>query len=32
MAECFWQHLGGGYQKDSLIQDSIREHIIKKEK
>ncbi len=31
-AECFWQHLGGGYQKDSLIQDSIREHIIKKEK
>lgn len=27
-AEAFWQHLGGGFQKDPLLQDAISEHII----
>ncbi|MDA3956622.1 PIG-L deacetylase family protein [Oceanispirochaeta sp.] len=31
-AECFWQHLGGGFQKNPLIQDVLKKHIILKEK
>lgn len=27
-AEAFWQHLGGGFQKDTLLQDTISEYII----
>jgi len=27
-AECFWQHLGGGFQKDPLIQESLDQFII----
>lgn len=30
-AECFWQHLGGGYQKDPLLQDVLKSKIIVKE-
>jgi N-acetylglucosamine malate deacetylase 1 len=26
-AECFWQHLGGGFQKDPLIQNELEEYI-----
>ena len=26
-AECMWQHLGGGYQKDPLLQNEISEFI-----
>ncbi len=26
-AECYWQHLGGGYQKDPLIQQELAEFI-----
>jgi len=26
-AECYWQHLGGGYQKDPLIQNELAEFI-----
>ena len=28
-AECFWQHLGGGFQKDPLIQESLKDYIRK---
>lgn len=27
-AEAFWQHLGGGFQKDPVLQDAIAEYII----
>ena len=27
-AEAFWQHLGGGFQKDSLLQDTIADYIL----
>lgn len=27
-AEAFWQHLGGGFQKDPLLQDTIADFII----
>jgi len=30
-AEIFWQHLGGGFQKESQIQDDIREYIVRME-
>lgn len=23
-AECYWQHLGGGYQKDPVLQDELK--------
>lgn len=26
-AECFWQHLGGGYQKDPQIQNELKEYL-----
>jgi N-acetylglucosamine malate deacetylase 1 len=26
-AECFWQHLGGGYQKEPQIQKELKEYI-----
>ncbi|MDC7232354.1 MAG: PIG-L family deacetylase [Spirochaetales bacterium] len=26
-AECFWQHLGGGYQKDPLLQTVLQSNI-----
>ncbi len=29
-AECFWQHLGGGFQKEPLIQDSLKEYMIRR--
>ena len=28
-AECFWQHLGGGYQKTPLIQETLKDKIIR---
>jgi len=28
-AEVYWQHLGGGFQKDSLVQDELKEYLIK---
>lgn len=27
-AEAFWQHLGGGFQKDPLLQDTIADFIL----
>ncbi|MHC4887145.1 MAG: PIG-L deacetylase family protein [Planctomycetota bacterium] len=30
VAECYWQHLGGGFQKDNLIQEELKEYIITK--
>jgi LmbE family N-acetylglucosaminyl deacetylase len=27
-AEAFWQHLGGGFQKDPLLQETISEFVI----
>jgi hypothetical protein len=27
-AEAFWQHLGGGFQKDPLLQETISEYVI----
>jgi N-acetylglucosamine malate deacetylase 1 len=27
-AEAFWQHLGGGFQKDPLLQDTISDYVI----
>jgi LmbE family N-acetylglucosaminyl deacetylase len=27
-AEAFWQHLGGGFQKDPLLQDALSEYLI----
>ena len=27
-AEAFWQHLGGGFQKDDLLQRELKEFII----
>jgi hypothetical protein len=27
-AEIFWQHLGGGFQKEPQIQDDIKEYIV----
>lgn len=27
-AEAFWQHLGGGFQKDPLLQETIAAHVI----
>lgn len=27
-AEVFWQHLGGGFQKDKQLQHDIKEHIL----
>ncbi len=27
-AECYWQHLGGGYQKDPLIQETLKKQLI----
>jgi len=29
-AEVYWQHLGGGFQKDPLIQEELAEFLIKK--
>jgi LmbE family N-acetylglucosaminyl deacetylase len=29
-AECMWQHLGGGFQKDPQLQEDIKDFIIKK--
>jgi hypothetical protein len=26
-AECYWQHLGGGYQKDPLLQEELGDRI-----
>ncbi len=26
-AECFWQHLGGGFQKDPQVQDELKDYI-----
>jgi hypothetical protein len=26
-AEVFWQHLGGGFQKDPLLQEELKEFI-----
>lgn len=26
-AEVFWQHLGGGFQKDPAVQEELKEHI-----
>jgi LmbE family N-acetylglucosaminyl deacetylase len=26
-AECYWQHLGGGFPRETLIQDELSEHI-----
>lgn len=26
-AECYWQHLGGGYQKDPLLQNELSDYI-----
>jgi N-acetylglucosamine malate deacetylase 1 len=26
-AECFWQHLGGGFQKDPLVQKELSEYL-----
>ncbi len=26
-AECYWQHLGGGYPRDTVIQDEISDLI-----
>ncbi|QEN07638.1 hypothetical protein EXM22_06410 [Oceanispirochaeta crateris] len=26
-AECFWQHLGGGFQKDPFIQETLKDYI-----
>jgi N-acetylglucosamine malate deacetylase 1 len=31
-AECYWQHLGGGFQKQALLQDVLSKHIIVKGK
>jgi hypothetical protein len=28
-AEVYWQHLGGGFQKDPLVQSVLAEYIIK---
>lgn len=28
-AECFWQHLGGGFQKDPLIQEELKSFVRK---
>lgn len=28
-AEIFWQHLGGGFQKDPQMQEEIKEYIVK---
>jgi LmbE family N-acetylglucosaminyl deacetylase len=27
-AEAFWQHLGGGFQKDALLQETLAEFVI----
>ena len=29
-AEVYWQHLGGGFQKDQQVQDDLAEFLIKK--
>ena len=29
-AEVFWQHLGGGFQKDPLVQNALARHLVKK--
>ena len=29
-AEVYWQHLGGGFQKDQQIQDDLSEFLVKK--
>ena len=29
-AEVYWQHLGGGFQKESLVQDELSEFLVKK--
>ena len=26
-AEVFWQHLGGGFQRDPLVQEELREFV-----
>jgi hypothetical protein len=26
-AEVFWQHLGGGFQKDPVVQEELREFV-----
>ena len=28
-AECYWQHLGGGFQKTPMIQDTLSQFILK---
>ncbi|MCG8452985.1 MAG: PIG-L family deacetylase [Spirochaetales bacterium] len=30
-AECYWQHLGGGYQKDPLLQEELAPYIRHRE-
>ena len=27
-AEAFWQHLGGGFQKEGLLQQELKDYII----
>jgi len=27
-AECYWQHLGKGFQKDPIIQKVLEPHIV----
>ncbi|MBN2653320.1 MAG: PIG-L family deacetylase [Spirochaetales bacterium] len=29
-AEAFWQHLGAGFQKDTLLQNELEDYLIKK--
>ena len=29
-AEVYWQHLGGGFQKESQVQDDLSEYLIEK--
>jgi hypothetical protein len=29
-AEVYWQHLGGGFQKEPQVQDDLSEYLIEK--
>jgi LmbE family N-acetylglucosaminyl deacetylase len=29
-AECYWQHLGGGFQKDPLLQQVLKDNLVVK--
>ena len=31
-AECFWQHLGGGFSKDPFLQNELNDFIPASEK